>query len=879
MHLTMTSLRILTPFMNGKTRHSEAVSGLRVRLPFPMTVFLVACATLASAQSPVSRSVDTAPAVRARSGRAPAEESPQQRRGGFRGPPRGVYKSTITPHWFQNDTWFWYRNDLRGGAKEFILVDAEKGTRKPAFDHAKLAAALSKAAGEEFKADRLPFSDIEFIDEGKAIKFDAATKTWKCNLTSYECSAVTDNAEKRTPEATMNAPSSSTGAPAELQLASEDPSDEDVSGFAETDASPFAEEQVQPQQDQQQGRGQGQGRGAGRGRGGGFGRGQSSRGPIESPDHKWTALVKDFNVFVRAAEGGQEFQLSQDGVTNNSYGRLAWAPDSQAVVAWRIEPGDHGLVYLVQSSPPGGGRAVLRESEYEQAGDRLDTYELNVFDIAQRKQIKPEVERIDYRSPNLRWNKDGYHFTYEKEDRGHQRFRVIEVDTHTGALRNLIDEKTQTFIWTEHTDAFRGQLRLTTYLGKSDEIIYESEQSGWRHLYLVDAKTGKMSPITKGEWVVRGVDSIDEDQRQIWFQASGIYPSQDPYFVHYARVNFDGTGLVFLTDGDGDHSIAYSPDRKYLIDTWSRVDTPPVNELRRASDGKLVCKLEQADISELKESGWVPLEPFVAKGRDGKTDIYGVIERPPNLDPSRKYPILEDIYAGPQGTPATMVPKSFVGGARHSNYTALGFIVVKIDGMGMPNRSKAFHDVCWHNLKDAGFPDRIAWMKAAAAKYPYMDITRVGIYGTSAGGQNAAGAVLFYPDFYKVAVANSGCHDNRLDKRSWNEQWMGHLDPDKIWSKDADNWYSQCSNIDNADKLGGKLFLIVGELDSNVPPESTLRFVDALIKARKDFEMLVVPGANHGAGSPITGRRTQDFLARHLLRTEPADRDTSPAPN
>jgi dipeptidyl aminopeptidase/acylaminoacyl peptidase len=376
---------------------------------------------------------------------------------------------------------------------------------------------------------------------------------------------------------------------------------------------------------------------------------------------------------------------------------------------------------------------------------------------------------------------------------------------------------------------------------------------------------------------VRGVDSIDEDQRQIWFEASGINASQDPYFVHYARVNFDGSGLVFLTDGNGDHSIAYSPEHKYLIDTYSRTDTPATSELRRVSDGKLVCKLEDADITELKASGWVPLERFVAKGRDGKTDIYGVIERPRNFDPDKKYPIVEDIYAGPQGSPGTMAPTTFSAAGRHAVYTDLGFIVVKIDGMGMPNRSKAFHDVCWHDLADAGFPDRIAWMKAAAAKYPYMDITRVGIYGTSAGGQDAAAAVLFHPEFYKVAVANSGCHDNRLDKRSWNEQWMGHLEPDKIWSTNSDNWYSQSSNIDNAWRLKGKLFLIVGEMDSNVPPESTMRFVDALIKARKDFDLLVVPGANHGAGSPVTGRRTQDYLVRNLLHVEPPDHNASPA--
>jgi dipeptidyl aminopeptidase/acylaminoacyl peptidase len=283
----------------------------------------------------------------------------------------------------------------------------------------------------------------------------------------------------------------------------------------------------------------------------------------------------------------------------------------------------------------------------------------------------------------------------------------------------------------------------------------------------------------------------------------------------------------------------------------------PVHNLRRVSDGKLVCPLEKADISELIASGWAAPEVFVAKGRDGKTDIWGVICRPKNLDPSKKYPVIEQIYAGPQGS---FVPKRFSPYRLFANLTDLGFIVVQMDGMGTANRSKAFHDVCWKNLKDAGFPDRILWHQAAAKKYPYYDISRVGIYGNSAGGQNAAAAVLFHPEFYQAAVANSGCHDNRMDKTSWNEQWMGYpVGPQ----------YSECSNIDHATQLKGHLFLIVGEMDKNVPPESTFRFVDALIHAGKDFDLLVVPGADHGAPSQVTQRRLQDFFVRNLLGTEP----------
>ena len=284
-------------------------------------------------------------------------------------------------------------------------------------------------------------------------------------------------------------------------------------------------------------------------------------------------------------------------------------------------------------------------------------------------------------------------------------------------------------------------------------------------------------------------------------------------------------------------------------------------ELRRTMDGKLACPLEQADISALRASGWEAPEVFAAKGRDKKTDIWGLIHRPHNFDPSKKYPVIEDIYGGPQGS---FVPKTFSSTRRYASLTDLGFIVVKIDGMGTANRSKAFHDLCWKNLKDAGLPDRILWMKAAAAKYPYLDLSRVGVYGNSAGGQNAAAAVLFHPEFYQVAVASCGCHDNRMDKASWNEQWMGYpVGPQ----------YAECSNIDNAHRLRGKLFLIVGELDNNVPPESTFRFVDALIKADKTFDLLVVPGGGHGMGGAYGQRRMQDFFVRHLLGRETPNRN------
>jgi dipeptidyl aminopeptidase/acylaminoacyl peptidase len=339
----------------------------------------------------------------------------------------------------------------------------------------------------------------------------------------------------------------------------------------------------------------------------------------------------------------------------------------------------------------------------------------------------------------------------------------------------------------------------------------------------------------------------------IWFRAGGIRAGQNPYFVHHCRVNFDGTGLVILTEGDGSHRIDWSPDRRHFIDTWSRVDLANVSELRDA-EGKLICELERAQ----PDADWKPPQRFTAKGRDGATDIYGVIFRPTNFDPAKKYPVIEEIYAGPHDS---FVPVAFREWYKAQEIAEIGFIVVQIDGMGTSNRSKAFHDVCWKNLGDSGFPDRIVWLQAAAEKHGEMDLTRVGIYGGSAGGQSALRALQAHGDFYKVAVADCGCHDNRMDKIWWNEQWMG-------WP--VGPHYAEQSNVTNAAKTQGNLLLFVGELDRNVDPSSTMQVVNALEKANKDFDLIVMTGTGHGsAENPYGIRRRRDFFVRHLLGVEP----------
>ncbi len=666
-----------------------------------------------------------------------ADESPQQRQ--RRSDSRaGVHKARITPHWSADNRRFWYRNDLVDGKSEYVLVDAANGVRQKAFDHDRLAKALVGAGTSDVQAQRLALTDLEFDTTQNTLSFRAAGSDWLCQLQTYELTRLETRQrsrdEGRPALPVEDAPRASTRTGPETELVFVNQSAGEVELFwldssgqrrsygklaageerrqhtyaghvwlvADRDGKTLALFQADEQPDEAIINGQPPPRARNR---------RSPRIRRDtSPDGNWRAFVRDNNVFVQAVTGQAEIQLSKDGEQGNSYEQLQWAPDSQTLIAWRVEPGEEKEVYLIESSPRGGGRAKLHTRPYMLPGDKYPIYELNLFDADERKQIKPEVERIDFGRPRLRFTPDGGRFTYEKTDRGHQRFRVIEIDSHSGESRNIIDETTDTFIWTAHTEGLG--VRMVTWLDETDALIYVSERDGWRHLYLVDAEAGQIrNQITKGDYVVRGVDRIDEQKRQIWFRASGKFADQDPYLVHYFRVNFDGSELVALTQGNGNHSVQFSPDRQYLIDTYSRVDLPPIHELRRTSDGQLMCELERADISTLQEGGWLPPEVFSAKGRDGATDIWGIICRPRDFDPQRKYPVIEDIYAGPQGS---YVPKTFSPARRYAALTDLGFVVVKIDGMGTANRSKAFHDVCWKNLKDAGFPDRILWHKAVA---------------------------------------------------------------------------------------------------------------------------------------------------------------------
>ncbi|MDK1389292.1 prolyl oligopeptidase family serine peptidase [Sinorhizobium sp. 8-89] len=709
------------------------------------------------------------------------------------------------PFWQIKGDAFVYRRTTRDG-HEFILVNAETGEKRVAFDHVRLAAALNEVTQHDFQPEDLPFHRFELTDDGGNLKFRSRNGLWSCDLAIYSCTGTRLH-----------------------------PSDSDYQEEVYDDTPP------------------------------------TKNDPHKwsaSPDGEWIAYIKNYNVFLRSKDG-LDVPLSWDGSEGNYYAlsTLSWSPDSRHLAAYRIRPGYKREVHYLESSPTDQLQPKYLTKVYRKAGDVLPLRQPVLFDIAGRHEIA--IDNSLFPNPfdvsPIQWWKDARGFTFEYNQRGHQLYRLVEVDASTGRARSLIDEPSDTFVDYRPLAVNQKNTGKTFRYDVDDgkEIIWASERDGYEHLYLFNGRTGALeNQITHGNWVVRAVDYIDPVKRQIWFEASGMNPDEDPYFIHAYRIGFDGKGLTELTPERANHHIEFSPDGRYYVDLSSRVDLSPRMVLYRASDNAELMDVETADISELVAAGWRPPVSFHAKGRDGKTDIWGVIHLPAHFDPKKSYPVVEDICAGPQGS---FVPKSF--STRIEPLTQLGFIVVQIDGMGTNNRSRAFHDVAWKNLKDAGFPDRILWHKAAAAKFPWYDISNVGIFGTSAGGQSAVGALLFHPDFYKVAVANSGCYDNRMDKIWWNEQWMG-------WPVGIE--YSQSSDTDNAYRLLGKLMLVVGEMDHNVDPSSTFQLADRLIKAGKDFEMVYVPGADHGTPGTFRDRKLLDFFVRNILGQTPPNWNAIP---
>ncbi len=795
-----------------------------------------------------------------------------------------IFRSSVAPHWSEDGNSFWYRIQSAPQKWEFVRVDARTGTRKSAFDAKLLAQALSQKLGHPVDADNLPFSWIDVAPDGSWVHFraDKTIYEWEGDQltpttaslhevslqsidrphpswrTGESTTLTFDNRTQgdiqliwvspdgaRTPYATVK-PGTSYGQNTyggHVWIVVDAKDNNKVLGVYEASddeaiaviGGPPTPNDTKPKSEPK----------------------QPPAPKIEAPDApkvepQFDVFEREANLWRRDKKTGAETRLSTNGQAQNYYTDPETSPDGRFVVAMQTIPAQEHKVYMVASSPADQEQPKLKTIDYLKPGDRIEQRRPRLFNVVAGKEI-PTSDTL-FQNPwsieSLGWQDDRFRFLYNQ--RGHQNMRVMEFDAAKGTVRPLVEEHSDTFI------DYSGKTYLKL-LPDSNELLWASERDGWNHLYLFDTLTGELkNKVTSGNFVMREVENVDEKTRQIWFRGFGMVPGQDPYYGQLARVNFDGTGLTVLTGGDGNHKWQWSPDHRFLLDTFSRVDMAPQTVLRDGVTGKQLGVLETSDLTELQKAGWTQTERFSAPGRDGVTPIYGVIVRPSNFDPTRKYPVIEQIYAGPQDF---FTPKGFDTLNGFHQLADLGFIVVQLDGMGTNWRSRAFHDVCWKNLKDAGFPDRIAWMKAANATRPWMDISRVGVYGTSAGGQNALAALIWHGDFYKAAVANCGCHDNRMDKIWWNEQWMG-------WP--VDKSYADSSNVEHAAQMQGKVQLVVGELDTNVDPASTMQVVNALIKADKDFELIVVPGTDHGAGGgPYITRRLNDFFVRSLIGVEP----------
>lgn len=579
--------------------------------------------------------------------------------------------------------------------------------------------------------------------------------------------------------------------------------------------------------------------------------------PVLSPDGKMEAYIEGYNVVVH--EAGKPYTeakriLTQDGTIGCYYSnRIQWSPDGKRIFVCKRVPVAKRYAYYVESSPADQLQPILHKQEYAKPGDALPQHYPVIIDVNTGKKVEADRHLIEnqYDLDWMQWSPDSKEVTMEYNQRGHHLYQMLAMNAETGKLRTVVEESSEKFI--NYPRLWR------QFVKDGKQLLWMSERDNWNHLYLYDVQKAKViRQITKGDWFVRGIQRVDEEKGEIYFSASGVNKNEDPYLVHYYKIGMDGKNMVALTPEEGNHNVQYTHDFRYLLDTYSKVDQAPVTVVRDAQTGKLLKTLEKADISTLKKHGWQQPEVFVAKGRDGKTDMWGIIQRPTNFDPNRKYPVIEYIYAGPGDA---YTPKSFMAYNWYTTSLAeLGFIVVQLDAMGTSYRGKKFEEVCYKNLKDAGFPDRELWIKAAAQKYPYMDADNVGIYGCSAGGQESTTAVLLHGDFYKAAYSACGCHDNRMDKIWWNEQWMS-------WPVDSS--YVECSNVENAHKLERPLMLVVGELDDNVDPSSTYQVVNALIKANKDFELVVVLGAHHTVGESFGEHKRYDFFVKNLLGVNP----------
>lgn len=723
-----------------------------------------------------------------------------------------VYGADVAPTWIDSARW-WYRNHIRGGY-EFVVVDPVRGTREPAFDHARLAAALSVAAETSYVRTMLPFDRIRFSDGGRQVRFAIGNKReWGCDLTSYRCVAA--------------------GAPSDL------PGDE-----------------------------------------------------VLSPNGKWVAFSRDENLWVRERASGTERQLSRDGqanygyavvpedrdeVTNRRSGTrrppvLRWSPDSRHIATWRLDERGVKEVYHLETAV---GRPILYRSHYALPGDSIiPTYDLFVFDVDAGSAVRIDLPPRDMVAPtccgvmadsvwkDVQWSGDGRQVFFTSLTRGYKEIDLFAADPATGKARRVLHETSPTYVELNVNSG------LPNWRVSPDgrDVIWFSQRDGWAHLYRYDATNGALkNQITSGPWVVYDIMAVDHAAGQLLFTAVGREEGNDPYLRNLYRINLDGSGLQRLTPEGADHAVTTSPDARFIVDTWSRRDTVPTTVVRDRT-GRAVMTIQRGDVSDLTAMHWPWPVPYVAKARDGVTDVYGLLYFPSDFDKGKSYPLVDYIYPGPQVGPIGFRNFTAEPGGDPQALAELGFIVFTIDAMGTPGRSKAFHDSYYGRLADNGIPDHIAALRQLAGRYPQIDLNRVGIIGHSGGGFSSTRAILQFPDFYKVAVSGAGNHDNRSFGFYWGERYQGMLVRD---GKGSDNYDAQ-ANQTLAANLKGKLMLSFGTLDDRVNNNSTLLLINALIANNKDFDLVVMPNRNHGyASEAYIIRRGWDFLVRNLLGVEP----------
>lgn len=727
-----------------------------------------------------------------------------------------IDRASVQPNWLPGDK-FWYRV-LTPQGSEFMLVDPAKGNRSAAFDHQKLAAALSTASGQQYPATMLPFQFFTYSDDGKSISFRAANKQWKCDLQTYTCSPDTSQA----------------GGNAGRQ------------GFG----------------------------------GGGF-RGRGGGNEVLSPDGTKVAFIKDYNLWVKDVKSGQQKQLTTDGIKDFGYATdnagwagsdrpvLRWSPDSKKIATFKQDQRNTGDMYLTTTNV---GHPTLKAWKYPLPGDKDVTMIHRCIINVEGPQvimlnIPPDQHRAtlsdDISSSgtfdDVDWSPDGSELAFVSTSRDHKNEKFRIANTSTGAVREVFEETVAT-----QFESGWGAINWR-YLQKTGEIIWFSERDDWGHLYLYDAASGKVkNQITKGDWVVTRMLKVDEKNRIIYFMAAGQQP-ENPYFMQLCKIGFDGKNFAVLSPGAGTHQISFSPSENYFIDSYSKPDQPPVTVLRDIN-GKQIAELEKTDISRLKAMRWKPPTPFSVKASDGKTDIYGLMFTPTNLDPKKKYPVVDYIYPGPQGGSVGGWGFSAARGD-HQSLAELGFIVVLIEGTGNPLRSKSFHDRYWPDMSTNTLPDQVAGIRQLSQLYSYIDTNRVGIWGHSGGGFATAAAMFRYPDFFKVGISESGNHDNRNYEDDWGERYIGLLTK----GPDGKDNYEAQANQTYAKNLKGKLMLAHGLMDNNVPPYNTWLVVEALNKANKDYDLVIFPNAAHGFGaySPYMMRRRWDYFVKNLMGAEP----------